>query len=213
MKLITEFNSDISYLKEGVEGQPKKYIIEGIFMTAEAKNRNNRVYKKEILERAVNEYVEQQVKTNRAVGEINHPESPIVNYKEASHKIVSLEWKGNDVVGRAEVLNTPNGQIVKALLDGGVQIGVSSRGMGSVRTVESTNYVEPDFILATVDIVQDPSAHNAFVKSVNEKYEWIMENGVFVAHDVKKSQVRDHNNIDNLSETQTLKQLMRFLRS
>jgi len=211
MKLITEYNTIEGYLTEGTEGQPKKYIIEGVFMTADAKNRNNRIYKREILERAVNEYMETQVKKNRAVGELNHPESPIVNYKEASHKIIALEWQGNNVIGKAEVLNTPNGQIVKALLDGGVQLGVSSRGMGSVRTVENTNYVEPDFVLSTVDIVQDPSAHDAFVKSVNERVEWFVENGVIVSRDVK-DKVRDSLNIDNISESLRLKQLARFLR-
>jgi hypothetical protein len=205
MKLITEYSSNIKPLVEGDgKEKPKKMCIEGIFMVAEKENRNGRVYKKSVLEQAVSEYVETQVKQNRAVGEINHPESPIVNFKEASHKIVDLHWDGNNVIGKAEILDTPNGRIVDALLRGGVQIGVSSRGMGSVRTVEGVNYVESGFVLSTIDIVQDPSAHNAFVNGIMEGVEWFRdEKGILKS---KKSL-----QIYNMNEQAKLKRLKRFL--
>ena len=130
MKLITEWKE----IDEAHKDSDGKYYIEGVFMQAEKKNRNGRIYKRSILEKAVDDYNTQQVKTGRAVGELNHPDSPTVNLKEASHRILSLEWQGDNVVGKALILNTPNGQTVKGLLDGGVRLGVSSRGMGSLRT-------------------------------------------------------------------------------
>lgn len=172
MKLITEQIFNTSFLTEENEKGEKEYFLEGVFMQSEVKNRNGRIYPKKVLENAVQRYIEQQVKTNRAVGELNHPNGPTVNYKEVSHKIESLVWNGNDIIGRAKILDTPNGNLVKALLDGGVQIGVSSRGMGSVSTKENVDYISDDFILNTIDIVQDPSAPAAYVNGIMEGVEW-----------------------------------------
>ena len=130
------------------------------------------------MEKAVAKYVKEQVKTKRAVGELNHPEGPTVNLDKVSHLIESLEWKGNDVIGRARILDTPNGMIVKGLLNGGVQLGVSTRGMGSLETKNGVMYVKDDFILNTVDIVQDPSAPSAFVNGIMEGVEWVWNNGI-----------------------------------
>lgn len=170
MKLITEYTEITETRKHGSDT-----YIEGIFMQANRGNRNNRVYSEGVLRKAVEEYVETQVKTGRAVGELNHPDSPIVNYKEASHRILSLEWQGDNVVGKALILNTPNGQIVKGLLEGGVQLGVSSRGMGSLGQANSNGLseVNDDFSLVTIDIVQDPSAPEAFVNGIQEGTEWV----------------------------------------
>ena len=133
MKLITEYTeSDVQCLVEKDEKGKKKYIIEGVFAQADTKNRNGRIYPKSVMEQAVAAYVDQQVSKDRAVGELNHPEGPTVNLDKVSHKINELKFEGNNVMGRASILDTPNGQIVKGLLDGGVQLGVSTRGMGSL---------------------------------------------------------------------------------
>lgn len=180
MKLIAEYNDqDISYITEEVEGSGKKnYVIEGIFAQAESKNRNGRIYPREILESAVHKFATEQVATKRAVGELNHPEGPTVNLDKVSHRITELKWDGNNVMGKALILDTPMGNIVKGLLDGGVQLGVSTRGMGSLENRNGTMYVKEDFHLATVDIVQDPSAPQAFVNGIMEGVEWVWNNGV-----------------------------------
>jgi hypothetical protein len=149
-----------------------------VFMQSEAKNRNGRIYPKAIMEGAVDKYVTEQVSQNRAVGELNHPEGPTVNLDKVSHKITELSWKGNDVVGKAQVLDTPMGNIVKGLLEGGVQLGVSTRGMGSLEEKSGIMYVKDDFVLNTVDIVQDPSAPTAFVNGIMEGVEWVWNNGI-----------------------------------
>ena len=182
MKLIAEYtNANLGYsITEGKNGK-KNVFIEGVFMTANAKNRNGRIYTKDILEKAVNKYNEDQVITGRAVGELNHPEGPSINLDKVSHRITELSWDGDNVMGKALVLDTPMGQIVKGLVEGGVQLGVSSRGMGSLEFKNGVNYVKDDFSLATVDIVQDPSAHNAFVNGIMEGVEWTTdETGHFV---------------------------------
>ena len=190
MKLITEQNFDTSFLTENVDGE-KSYYLEGVFMQAAKRNRNGRIYEKSILKDAVDQYIDEQIKTGRAVGELNHPSTPTVNYKEVSHKIESLDWDGNDIIGKAKILNTPNGNIVKGLLDGGVQLGVSSRGMGSVTRKESIDYVNKDFVLNTVDIVQDPSAPSAFVNGIMEGVEWIKENGQYVRKEEIEEQIEE----------------------
>jgi hypothetical protein len=138
------------------------------------------------METAVNRYVNEQVLRNRAVGELNHPEGPTINLDKVSHRITELTWDGNNVMGKALILDTPMGQIVKGLVEGGVQLGVSSRGMGTLVQRNGTNYVSDDFILATVDIVQDPSAPKAFVNGIMEGVEWIWENGILKAQDIEK---------------------------
>jgi len=165
-------------ITEAKDGKPKSYAIEGVFAQAEQKNRNGRIYPRPIMESAVDKYVTEQVAQKRSVGELNHPEGPTVNLDKVSHLITQLEWKGNDVVGKAQILDTPMGQIVKGLLEGGVQLGVSTRGMGSLESKGGANYVRDDFILNTVDIVQDPSAPAAFVNGIMEGVEWVWNNGI-----------------------------------
>jgi hypothetical protein len=180
MKLITEFteNDSLKCLIEKKENGDKNYIIEGVFAQADKKNRNGRVYPKVIMEKAVAKYDKEQVKKNRAVGELNHPEGPTVNLDKVSHLIKELKFEGNDVVGKAQILDTPMGKIVKGLLEGGVQLGVSTRGMGSLEQKNGAMYVKDDFILSTVDIVQDPSAPEAFVNGIMEGVDWVWNNGV-----------------------------------
>ena len=179
MKLITEYTTnDVSCIVEKKEDGTKSFVIEGVFAQAEQKNRNGRIYPKAIMEKAVNKYVQEQVSQKRAVGELNHPEGPTVNLDKVSHLITDLKFEGNDVMGKAQILDTPMGQIVKGLLEGGVQLGVSTRGMGSLEQRNGAMYVRDDFILNTVDIVQDPSAPGAFVNGVMEGVEWVWNNGV-----------------------------------
>ena len=144
-------------------------------MQAEMKNRNGRIYPKSVMEKAVGKYVKEQVETGRAVGELNHPQGPTINLDKVSHLITELSWDGNNILGKAKILDTPMGKIAQGLMEGGVQLGVSSRGMGSLVQRGGKNYVGEDFQLATVDIVQDPSAHNAFVNGIMEGAEWVYD--------------------------------------
>ena len=186
MKLITEHNDvELNYITEEKNGK-KELVIEGVFMQANQKNRNGRIYPREVLEAAVDKYTNEQVSRGRAVGELNHPEGPTINLDKVSHKITDLKWDGNNVVGKATVLNTPMGQIVQGLMEGGVQLAVSSRGMGSLEPRNGINYVKGDFMLNAIDVVQDPSAPNAFVNGVMEGVEWILENGSFRAQEIEK---------------------------
>jgi len=180
MKLITEHVEDLQYIKEDIDGE-RKLMIEGIFMQAEKKNRNGRIYPRDILEQAVEKYSSEQVSAGRAVGELGHPSSPTVNLDRVSHRITELNWNGNDVMGKAQVLETPMGQIVRGLMEGEVQLGVSTRGMGSLSERGGSTYVKDDFILSTVDIVQDPSAPEAFVDGIMENVEWYIDNGILKA--------------------------------
>lgn len=176
MKLISEFTeSNVQCIVEKKENGEKSFTIEGVFAQAEQKNRNGRIYRKPIMESAVNRYVEEQVSKGRAVGELNHPDGPTVNLDKVSHLITDLRFEGNDVIGRASILNTPMGMIVKGLLEGGVQLGVSTRGMGSLEQKEGVMYVKDDFILSTIDIVQDPSAPGAFVNGIMEGVEFFFD--------------------------------------
>jgi hypothetical protein len=187
MKLITEYvENNLETICEARKDGSKHYFIEGVFMQSNQKNRNGRIYEKKNLERAVEKYVTEQVKTGRAVGELNHPEGPTVNLDKVSHKITDLHWQGNDVVGKASILNTPMGNIVSGLLEGGVKLGVSSRGMGSLVQKNGVQYVGDDFMLSTVDIVQDPSAPSAFVNGVMEGVEWVWDNGLIRQQDIEE---------------------------
>ena len=177
MKLITETIEDVKLVTEEKNGK-KKYVIEGIFAQADKKNRNGRVYPKPVMEKAVGKYHADQVSKGRAVGELNHPEGPTVNLDKVSHKIDELKFEGSDVVGKATILDTPMGEIVKGLLDGGVQLGVSTRGMGSLMQQNGVMTVKEDFLLNAIDIVQDPSAPSAFVNGVMEGVEWVWNNGM-----------------------------------
>lgn len=187
MKLIAEYlDQELSVITEANENGEKTYNIEGVFAQAEGKNRNGRIYPKQIMESAVDKYITEQVNTKRAVGELNHPDGPTVNLDKVSHRITEMKWEGNNVMGKALILDTPNGKIVKGLLDGGVQLGVSTRGMGSLEQRNGAMYVKDDFILNTVDIVQDPSAPDAFVNGIMEGVEWIWENGILKAQQIEK---------------------------
>ena len=187
MRLISEYHdSDLEVITEAKKDGTKSYFIEGVFMQADSKNRNGRIYEKRILESAVNKYVKEQVSTGRAVGELNHPEGPTINLDKVSHKITELRFEGSNVVGKASILNTPMGKIVEGLLEGGVKLGVSSRGMGTLVNKKGTSYVGDVFMLSTVDIVQDPSAPEAFVNGIMEGVEWIWENGILCPQEIEK---------------------------
>jgi hypothetical protein len=186
MKLITEHSEDLRYISEAADNGEKKFIIDGIFMQAEQVNRNRRIYPKTVLEKAVRKYVAEYVNKGRAVGELNHPEGPTINLDKVSHRITELQWNGNDAVGKALILDTPMGKIVKGLLEGGCQLGVSSRGMGTVASKNGQTFVNDDFVLSTVDIVQDPSAPSAFVNGIMEGVEWIWDNGLLKAQQLEK---------------------------
>ena len=188
MKLISEYTeNNIEFITEQDKKTGKKgYKIRGIFAQAEKKNRNGRIYPMPIMEKALGKYNDEQVSKGRAVGELNHPEGPTVNLDKVSHKINKLEFQGNDIVGEASILETPMGQIVKGLLDGGVTFGVSTRGMGSLSQRNNAMVVNDDYILNAVDIVQDPSAPGAFVNGIMEGVEWVWNNGIIEAQTIEK---------------------------
>lgn len=187
MKLITEYIEDAQYLIEG-SGASKNVYLTGVFMQAERKNRNGRVYPKRILEPALQKYVTEQVETGRAVGELGHPEGPTVNLDKVSHKLCELYWDGDNVMGKALILNTPMGNIVKGLIEGGVKLGVSSRGMGTLARINGSLSVKEDFILNTIDIVQNPSAPEAFVNGIMENYEFFVNGTEIIRSEVKSKQ-------------------------
>jgi len=180
MKLITEMNEDIKITEELNEATSEKnYYIEGIFMQAEQKNRNGRVYPRSVLMDEVKRYNNEYVQKNRALGELNHPQGPTVNLDRVSHMIKELREQGDDVYGKAKIMDTPMGDIAKNLIKEGAKLGVSSRGMGSLKQNKSgVNEVQKDFMLAAVDIVADPSAPNAFVNGIMEGAEWVWDGGV-----------------------------------
>lgn len=187
MKLIKESNFDsVKCITESNESGKKSLYIEGRFLVAEEPNKNRRIYKMNTLEREVNRYNEEFVKTNRALGELGHPDTPSINLERVSHKIISLTKEGNTFVGKAMILETPYGNIVKNFIDSGVSLGVSSRGMGSVvANNEGVNVVQDDFRLATAaDIVADPSAPGAFVNGIMEGKEWLFVEGRYVEVDI-----------------------------
>ena len=188
MKLISEYaENKLDFLVEEDKKTGKKnYAIQGIFAQAETKNRNGRIYPMPIMEKALGKYVDTQVSKGRAVGELNHPEGPTVNLDRVSHKIDDLHFEGNNVMGKASILDTPMGQVVKGLLDGGVTFGVSTRGMGSLKNNGNAMVVNSDYILNAVDIVQDPSAPSAFVNGIMEGVEWVWNNGVIEAQTIEK---------------------------
>jgi|SRR5665213_868787 len=175
-KLIAEDIRDVQYLVEDVNGK-KEHYIQGIFLQSEVKNRNGRVYPKHILENEVGRYNRDYIQKNRAFGELGHPDSPAINLDRVSHMITSLHPDGNNFIGKAKILDTPNGKIVKSLLDGGASLGVSTRGVGSLKPQNGYQLVQDDFKLATAaDIVADPSAPDAWVKGIMENYDWWMDN-------------------------------------
>ena len=187
MKLITEVTESLQYLAEEKDGK-RSLFIEGPFLQAEVVNRNGRKYLKETMAKEVQRYTEQYINKNRAFGELGHPDTPTINLDRVSHLVVGLRQEGNDWIGKAKILDTPMGTIVKNLIEGGAQIGVSSRGMGSLKSVNGVNIVQDDFHLATAaDIVADPSAPNAFVQGIMEGKEWMLVNGVWTEQDYYQS--------------------------
>ena len=185
MKLITEEAAQSQFIVEEVGGK-KNYKIKGVFLQADIKNRNGRVYPKEILQKEVSRYNREFINKRRAFGELGHPDGPTVNLERVSHMITKLAPDGQNFVGEAKIMNTPYGKIVKGLIDEGAQLGVSSRGMGSLETRGGANYVKDDFYLATAaDIVADPSAPDAFVEGIMESKEWVWDNGVLVEKSIE----------------------------
>ena len=188
MKLITEVvdESSIEFITEENNGE-KSHFIKGVFMQAEQKNRNGRIYPKKVLDEQVRKYITGYVDQNRAFGELGHPDGPVVNLERVSHMIKELREDGNNWVGKAKIMDTPYGKIVKNLIDEGAKLGVSSRGMGSLKNIRGTNVVQDDFHLATAaDIVADPSAPEAFVEGVMEGKEWVWNNGVIKEQEISR---------------------------
>jgi hypothetical protein len=185
MKLISEHVEDIEYITEADEDGKKNYRIKGVFMEADIKNRNNRMYPMNVLEKEVGRYNKEYVNQNRAFGELGHPDGPTVNLERVSHMITKLYPNGKQFVGEAKVMDTPYGKIVKNLIDEGAKLGVSSRGMGSLEPQKDMHVVKDDFYLATAaDIVADPSAPNAFVEGIMEGKEWVWDNGIVKEVDI-----------------------------
>ena len=196
IKLISEEINDVEYITEQKEGGKKDYKIKGIFMQADIKNRNGRVYPMEVLQKEVNRYDKEHIKQKRAFGELGHPEGPTINLERASHMITSLTPDGKNFIGEAKILTTPMGEIVKNLIDEGAKLGVSSRGMGSLNQKNGANYVRNDFYLATAaDIVADPSAPNAFVEGIMEGKEWVWNNGLIQEADVAEMKENIEENV------------------
>ena len=182
MKLITEHINEIEYL---TEGKGKEQYIKGIFMQSDIKNQNGRVYPHAVLQKEVKNFNTKYVNEGRALGELGHPMGPVINLDRVSHVIKELKEDGKNFIGKAKVMDTPNGKIVKSFINEGVKLGVSSRGMGSLKmNKKGVNEVQSDFVLSTIDIVADPSAPDAFVNGIMEGKEWVWENGVIIEQDI-----------------------------
>jgi hypothetical protein len=205
MKLICEVNEDINYLTEAKDKDGKKsYFIEGVFLQGDIQNRNGRLYPAEVLDKEIKRYSEEYVEKNRAYGELGHPQGPTINLERVSHMITELKRDGSNFLGKAKIMTeTPYGAIVKSLMDEGAQLGVSSRGMGSVKqTKAGVGEVQNDFYLATAaDIVADPSAPDAFVQGIMEGKEWVWENGV-----IREANIADYKNEVQKASSQELEE-------
>jgi hypothetical protein len=190
MKLIREVFEQTNTIVESKLGKGKEYFIEGIFLQSELKNRNGRMYPESIMDNEVGRYIKESVEKNRAYGELGHPDTPSINLDRVSHMIVSLRKEGTNYIGKAKILETPMGQIARGLLDGGANLGVSSRALGSLQTNnEGVQIVQDDFMLSTAaDIVADPSAPDAFVRGIMESKEWVFVDGKFVEQHIEEAQ-------------------------
>ena len=207
MKFLRESisTSDVRMITEGIQ---KELFIEGIFAQAETKNRNGRVYPKKIMESAVTKYCEEFVSSKRALGELSHPENrPTVKPELASHLITEFRMDGNNVMGKAKILNTPQGQIVKGLLEGGVKLGVSTRGLGSVTERAGSTYVGDDYTLMAVDVVSDPSGIDCWVNAINESQDWLITDDGRIVESIRKELKKQ-----KLSEERALSMFSKFLR-
>lgn len=200
MKLIAELNEDTHYITERTEDGKKSHYITGRFMTAEEKNKNGRMYKKDILENEVSRYIREVVNAKRAFGELNHPAGPTINLDRVSHIITELTWDGNFVNGKAKITSTPMGEIARGLLESGGQLGVSTRGMGSLKEQNGVMVVQSDFKLSTVDIVSDPSGPGCFVNGIMENVEWVYDPVKNTWHEEKLHETKKH--IHTLSKAQ-----------
>jgi hypothetical protein len=189
MRLIKEFNQHINYVTEETKDKNKPNVfIEGVFLQSDLKNKNGRIYPRQIMQREVARYVKENILTKRAYGELGHPDGPTVNLDRVSHMITSLKEDGNNYIGRAKIMDTPMGKIVKELISEGAQLGVSSRGLGSLKERNGINEVQDDFMLATAaDIVADPSAPDAFVNGIMEGKEWVFVNGKWTEQDIEEA--------------------------
>jgi hypothetical protein len=192
MKLIKEVTEEIKYISELNEETGKKtHFIEGVFLQSNLKNRNGRMYPKEVMQKEVARYTKESIEKKRAYGELGHPEGPTVNLDRVSHMIVGLREDGDNYIGKAKILDTPMGRIVKELIDEGASLGVSSRGLGSLKERNGVNEVQEDFMLATAaDIVADPSAPDAYVQGIMENKEWTLVNGIFQEKELEESQAK-----------------------
>jgi hypothetical protein len=190
MKLIREvLESTTNIVVEEKLGKPKQYFIEGVFLQSNIQNRNKRMYPEHVMDREVGRYIQEYVEKNRAYGELGHPENPSINLDRVSHMITSLHKEGTNYIGRAKILDTPMGQIAKGLLDGGANLGVSSRALGSLQlNKEGVQVVQDDFMLSTAaDIVADPSAPDAYVRGIMEGKEWVFVDGKFVERNIEEA--------------------------
>ena len=213
VKLISEEIQDVEYICEQKEDGKKDYKIKGVFMQADIKNRNGRVYPMEVLQKEVNRYNKEYIKEKRAFGELGHPDGPTVNLERASHMITKLYPDGKNFIGEAKIMSTPMGEIVKTLMDEGAKLGVSSRGMGSLDQKNGANYVRNDFYLATAaDIVADPSAPNAFVEGIMEGKEWVWDNGSLVEAELEKMKRRIETRVRKRQTNENTLEFLRFLK-
>lgn len=213
MKLICEVNEEIEILTEDKNGQ-KSYFIEGTFLQGDIKNRNGRIYEFKMLKDKVEQYRKEFVEQKRAFGELGHPEGPTINLERVSHMITELKPDGKNFYGKAKIMETPYGKIVKNLMDEGAKLGVSSRGVGSLEEKNGANYVKDDFRLSTAaDIVADPSAPEAFVRGVMEGREWIYENGVLKAREIEEIKESIRRASSRNLEEQQIKAFAKFIRS
>jgi hypothetical protein len=213
VKLISEEIQDVEYICEQKEDGKKNYKIKGVFMQADIKNRNGRVYPMEVLNKEVRRYNKEYINEKRAFGELGHPDGPTVNLERASHMITRLYPDGKNFIGEAKIMSTPMGEIVKTLMDEGAKLGVSSRGMGSLDQKNGANYVRDDFYLATAaDIVADPSAPNAFVEGIMEGKEWVWNNGSLVEAELERAKQRINERVRKRQVNENALEFISFLK-
>ena len=213
VKLISEEIQDVEYICEENENGKKDYKIRGIFMQADIKNRNGRVYPMEVQNKEVRRYNKEYINEKRAFGELGHPDGPTVNLERASHMITKLYPDGKNFIGEAKIMSTPMGEIVKTLMDEGAKLGVSSRGMGSLDQKNGANYVRDDFYLATAaDIVADPSAPNAFVEGIMEGKEWVWNNGSLVEAELERAKQRINERVRKRQVNENALEFISFLK-
>jgi len=213
MKLIREVFEQTSYVVEEKLGKGKTYYIEGVYLQSELKNRNGRMYPEKTMDREVNRYIKEYVEKNRAYGELGHPDTPTINLDRVSHMITSLKKEGTNWIGRAKILETPMGMIARGLLDGGTNLGVSSRALGSLKANnEGVQIVQDDFLLSTAaDIVADPSAPDAFVRGIMENVEWVYVDGHYVQRNIDEAKRTIRNTPSRRLKEQSIIEFQKFL--